>query len=177
MRETPDPILMQFAVPPNRGNRALALEVDRSTGLLHECGVAIPFVEEIIEMGARWRNLGAAASVLTETADPVDPDLIRADSAWMRFGEALETVLTKTLNDPIDPDIVRAAWLSWATENAATVITRELGEEPDPDLVRAEPLRALNHNAATDRTNVDDDAPDLDLLALEVAHDQRPNGW
>jgi hypothetical protein len=176
MREAPDPVLMQFAVSPNRGNGALALEVDRSTGLLHESGVATPFVEEIIEMGAKWRNLGAAASVLTETADPVDPDLIRADSAWPRFGAALETVLTKTLNDPIDPDVVRTEWLRWATERAATVITREMGDKPDPDLVRAEPLRAFNHDAAMDRTRVDGDQPDPDLPTLEIVHDQRPNG-
>jgi hypothetical protein len=137
---------------------------------LHESGVAVPFVEEIIKMGVRWRNLGAAASVLTEAADPVDPDLIRANSAWLRFGEALETGLTKTLSDPIDPDVVRAAWLRWATESAATVITRELGDEPDPDLVRAEPLRAFNHNA------VDGDQPDPDLPTLAIVHDQRPNG-
>jgi hypothetical protein len=176
MRDAPDPILRQFAVPPNRGNEALALEVDRSTGLLHESGVDIPFVEEIIEMGVRWRNLDAAASLLTETADPVDPDLIRSDSAWMRFSQALETVLTKTLNDPIDPDVVRAAWLRWATESAGTVITRDLADEPDPDLVRAELLRPLNHNAAPDRTRVDGEHPDLDLPTLEIEHDQQHIG-
>jgi hypothetical protein len=176
MREAPDPILTQFGVPPNRGRGSLALEVDRSTGLLHESGVAVPFVEKMIEMGVRWRNLGAAATVLTESTDPIDPDLIRADSAWLRFGEALVTDLTKTLSDPVDPDVVRAAWLRWATESAATTMTRELGDEPDPDLVRAEPLRSFNHNAAMDRTHVDGDQPDPDLLMLEILHDQRPNG-
>jgi hypothetical protein len=175
MREAADPILTQFGVPPNRGSGALALEVDRSTGLLHESGVAVPFVEEMIEMGVRWRNLGAAATVLTESTDPIDPDLIRADSAWLRFGQALVTDLTKTVSDPVDPDVVRDAWLQWAVESAATTITREQGDEPDPDLVRAEPLRSFNGNAATDRTHVDGDQPDPDLLRLEIVHDQRLN--
>ncbi|MGA2191688.1 MAG: hypothetical protein ABSH33_24535 [Steroidobacteraceae bacterium] len=136
MREAADPILTHFGVPPNRGSGALALEVDRSTGLLHESGVAVPFVEEMIEMGVRWRNLGAAATMLTESTDPVDPDLIRADSAWLRFGQALVTDLTKAFTDPVDPDVVRAAWLPRAFESATTTITRQQGDEPDPDLLR-----------------------------------------
>jgi hypothetical protein len=175
MREAADPILTQFGVPPNRGSEALALEVDRSTGLLHESGVAVPFVEEMIELGVRWRNLGAAATVLTESTDPIDPDLIRADSAWLRFGEALVTDLARTVSDPVDPDVVRAAWLQWAVESAATMITRGQVDEQDPDLVRAEPLRSFNDNAETDRTHVGGDQPEPDLLGLEIAHDQRLN--
>jgi hypothetical protein len=175
MREVADPILTQFGVPPCRGSEELALEVDSSTGLLHEYGVGAPFVEEMIEMGVRWRNLGAAASVLTESTDPVDPDLIRADSGGLRFGQALVTDFTKTLSDPSDPDIVRAAWLRSAVDSAATTITRERVDEPDPDLVRAEPRRACNGNVATEKTHVDGDLPNPDLLRLEIASNQRLN--
>jgi hypothetical protein len=138
MRESADPILTQFGVPPSGGSGELALEVDHSTGLLHESGVAVPFVEKMIEMGVEWRNLGAAATVLTESTVPADPDLMRPDSAWLRFGQALVTDLTKTFTDPVDPDVVRAAGLTRAFERASTTMTREQGDEPDPDLLRLE---------------------------------------
>jgi hypothetical protein len=133
MREATDPILTQFGVPPNGGSEAVALEVNRSTGLLHAVGIAVPFVEEMIEMGARWRNLDVAATMLTESTDPPDPDLVRADSAWLRFGQALVTDLTKAFTDPVDPDLVRAF-----ESSAATTITRQYGDDPDPDLLRVQ---------------------------------------
>jgi hypothetical protein len=170
--EVADPILTKFAVQPNRGNGALALEVDRSTGLLHESGANVPLVEEMIEMGVRWRNIGAAATLLTEqSTDQTDPDLIRADSAWLRFGQALATGFTKTLTDPVDPDLVRDAWLRWVADRAATTITREQGDEPDPDLMRAEQLRFIDHNPAVGGNYGDGTHPNPDLRNLRIVDD------
>jgi hypothetical protein len=175
MPEASDPVLTRFGVRPKQGNGTPAVEVDRSTGLLHESGVAIPLVEEMIEMGARWRNLGAAATVLTESTDPPDPDLIRADAAWLRFGHALVTGITKADGDPVDPDIVRAGSLRSAVGAAATIMTRDHPDVPDPDLVRSEPLRYFNGYLPTDSAPVDRDQPQHDSPRLEVAHNQRLN--
>jgi hypothetical protein len=169
MSEASDPVLTQFGVPPNQGSGTPALELDCSTGLLHQSGVAVPFVEEMIGIGVRWRNLGdAAASVLTESTDPIDPDLIRADSAWLRFGQALVTGITKTEGDPVDPDIVRVASLRSAVGGAATIMTRDHPDVPDPDLVRTEPLRYFNGNLPTDTAPVDRDQPEHDSPRLEA---------
>jgi hypothetical protein len=89
--------------------------------------------------------LGAAGTVLTESTDPIDPDLIRADSAWLRFGQALVTDHTRTVGDPVDPDIMRAASVRWAVESAATLITRVEPDVPDRHARRRQ--RQLNYGA------------------------------
>lgn len=136
MNRRPDPILTYFAVPPSTGNAGPSLVVDPSTGLLHDPGNTVPFVETLIEIGGERRSLAHIDTIATESySDPPDPDLVRADSPWLRFGEALTTTLTKMPEDPEDPDLVRVQSLRWFVDGISTTLT-EAGEEPDPDLVR-----------------------------------------
>jgi hypothetical protein len=136
-----DPVLSQFAAPPNPGAAARDLVVDRVTGLLHEPGATVPFIEELIHMGCAWQCLLEAATILTEATDPPDPDLVRGDNAWSRLSGAVSTVLTKAEIDPADPDLIRLEPLQRVVGDMETLQTRQAPDPGDPGLVRAEHAR------------------------------------
>lgn len=162
-----DPILSQFAAPPRAGSGVPSLEVDRSTGLLHEPGATGPFIEELIAIGAARRNSPGVTTVITEATDPYDPDLVRGDLP--RFLGSADTLLTRG-DDPPDPDLVRAdaAWFRF-TAAVTTNVTKTVDDPYDPDLVRAEPFQRCAERLETDLTRF---APDPDLVRAESGREQ-----
>ena len=127
------PTLRQFAVRPELGPNSSSLSVDAKTGLLHREGKQVPWIEEMIAQGRAWQSTGETQTVLTETTDPLDPDLVRS-LPRQSFMDAVSSSLTKIGDDTPDPDLVRpeALWIGMAT-----VLTRMEPDQPDPDLVRA----------------------------------------
>ena len=102
-----DPIVTQFAVPPAAADGSMPLVVDRATGLLRQPGTTTPFVEALVAAAGEWRSLAGADTLLTETTDPADPDLIRSNR-FHRWMEGAVTQQTRQIPDVPDPDLVRA---------------------------------------------------------------------
>jgi hypothetical protein len=187
-----DPILTQFAVLPDTGSEGTCLEVDLSTGLLHESGVIAPYVEELIAMASSWRRDIGTGTLLTEAEDPIDPDIVRGDSPWLRASG--ESVLTRRV-DPADPDLVRGdirrlqagvetvvSWIddqvdpdlvrqdsAWSRLSAAaiTIYTKADGDPIDPDLIRTVLLQRFIGCTETVITRIEPEGPDPDLLRTE----------
>jgi len=140
MTARPDPIVIQFAVPPSSGSDSLSLVVDPATGLLRQPGATAPFVEELIATAHKWRDLAGADTILTKTTDPGDPDLVRA-SASSRLSEAVSTSQSNAEMDQSDPDLIRSDRFHQWMEGVVTHQTRQVPDAPDPDLVRAQSAR------------------------------------
>ena len=136
MIDNRDPILAQFAVPPRAIGECRCLDCDPATGLLYEQGAATPLVEELIALGGAWQSDGRIVTLLTETRDPPDPDLVRGESLRQRVEAAVTTFFTKTDGDPIDPDLVRTEAAGRTLERVETLLTRVYPDPPDPDEVR-----------------------------------------
>ena len=131
------PALIQFGVQPSTDSDAVCLEVDPRTGLLRRAGVAGAYVEYLIALGGEWQRVSGSATVLTESKDPHDPDLIRTESLRKTLSMETSTVLTKTARpDPIDPDMVRLDAIRSALSSASSTVTRGQRDPEDPDLVR-----------------------------------------
>lgn len=129
------PLLARLAVDSSAVEASLNLKVDPNSGLLRIPGDDIPFVERVLNewelatSDGRSAVANGLATLLTETRDPADPDLVR-DS----FG--LQTTFTKSV-EPLDPDLIlsdhTALFSSAITQNRLTPKKR------DPDLAKCSP--------------------------------------
>jgi hypothetical protein len=160
-----EPVLKQFAVVPRAGTDMSTLRVDATTGLLREPGSSEPYVEQLFRRGAKWLSADGAATLLTESGDPVDPDLIRASSSSVATADELGSPITKADADSPDPDLIRAAnartdWMG----AAATTMTKVVDEPHDPDLIRVGTRDFCQGWLETTMTHADGDQPDPDLV-------------
>ena len=130
------PVLAQFAGRPRPGSSFSFPSVDPATGLLQETGATRPLIEELLAAGDAWRRANGIQTVLTESTDPKDPDLIRADS-WL-FRVDAESPITRGQIDPADPDLVRGDRpLSGFLAAVETTLTKFDRPDPyDPDHTR-----------------------------------------
>lgn len=94
------PLLARFAVAPRGPSCHPELEIDPSTALLRRLGVNAAFVDELEAAGNGWHGMAPLETVLSESNDPIDPDLVRAGVVWA------ETRLKK-IDEEADPDLVR----------------------------------------------------------------------
>lgn len=128
------PVLAVFAQSPTESFAEPVLEVNPENGLLHRAGAITPFIEELLADAERWRRAASNATILTESRDPIDPDLVRNERSWeIAFG----TQLTKNAGESTDPDLIRLDHCrSWLHIHSSQV-TRAVPDPIDPDLVRA----------------------------------------
>ena len=133
-----NPTLIQFGVAPRSDPDCDCLEVDPCTGLLHKPGMPGPYVEHLIALGREWQEASGNATILTESKDPADPDLVRTESLRRLLSTEVSTMVSKTAApDPMDPDLVRTDSLPAAFTCALSTVTRGQRDPQDPDLVRA----------------------------------------
>lgn len=133
------PLLAWFAISPPEPDAIPAVEIDRSTGLLHRLGTSVPFVEELVQQKERWRHVVSAETILSRAADPIDPDLVRSCGDHTFLDSVLATNVTKAFEEP-DPDLLRSGGRDNGPMGAlSTNLTKAESDQPDPDLIRLLP--------------------------------------
>lgn len=127
------PVLSQFAVEPDAGLCLPDLTIDPVTGLNYRTGASVPFIEEMMTATSIWSRASGCETFLTESGDPEDPDLVRAEI----YSQQFSSELTRGEMDPADPDLIREVMNANSLMAAlSTTMTKTQSESPDPDLMR-----------------------------------------
>lgn len=126
------PVLSQFEVAPAAGCELPPLQLDAVTGLSFRPEANSPFIDEALSDRDKWGAIAAAPTLLTETRDPADPDLVRMD-AFLGCGAS---TVTRSQGETPDPDLVRAGITHLLAAAIGTTVTKMPLEGRDPDLVR-----------------------------------------
>lgn len=131
------PFLAQFATFPQGASSVPELCMDESSGLLHRVGERLPFVEELVLQKGKWLKTAYSETLLTESSDDPDPDLVRNDCAFGQLDVAFSTLITRQDGDESDPDLMRDECAQLVLARLSSHVTKQATDDPDPDLIRA----------------------------------------